>query len=159
MVATVQEMIKTLLPLTDKAEIPHGCNRLGGKMVKSWFRDLRINRATISTVYYRNELQFTLDTQVEVKCTSDHFVITVKTSLQKCSAKKTVIVKRDMKHINPETFRGDISNCLSAYSPFSVDELIKCLKGVLNEHAPMEEQTISSRPVVPWMSLTVKEAK
>ncbi|GFS21993.1 hypothetical protein ElyMa_005097500 [Elysia marginata] len=113
----------------------------------------------LDLVLQRNELQLPLDTQVEDKCISDHYVITVKTSIGKCSVKKTVTIKRDIKHINLENFKEDISKCLSSHSLSSIDNLNECLEGVLNEHTLMEEQTISTRPIPRWMSLKVKEAK
>ncbi|GFR88589.1 ATP-dependent DNA helicase [Elysia marginata] len=114
---------------------------------------------TLDLVLHRNALQLTLNTQVEDKCISDHYVITVKTSIEKCSANKTVTIKRDIKHINLENFKEDISKCLSSHSASSIDQLSEYLQGVLNKHAPMEEKTISTRPIAPWMSLKAKEAK
>ncbi|GFR79739.1 hypothetical protein ElyMa_002295800 [Elysia marginata] len=56
-------------------------------------------------VLQRNELQLNTldsDTQVEDICISHRYVITVRTSSQKSCARKTLIIKKDIKYTNLE---------------------------------------------------------
>ena len=90
---------------------------------------------------------------------SDHHVISVELNYQKPTAKKQKVLSRNLKSINLEVFKEELSSSLSTNSLESVEDFNNCLRDVLDHHAPLRMRTLSSRPSAPWLTLRVKASK
>lgn len=92
-------------------------------------------------------------------CFYDHFLVTVDTSIERPRHVKITTLKRDTKNINLKDFKADITISLSETKLTIFEEFDRCLHGVFDDHAPLQQRVINSRHVERWMTLRIKEAK
>ena len=64
----------------------------------------------------------------------------------------------DIKRLDKAAFLSDAASSLNS-STISAECLVSTLRDTLDKHAPVVTRTISVRPVAPWYTLDIKEAK
>ena len=88
---------------------------------------------------------------------SDHFKVISDLTIKKPSLTIKQISYRKTKSIDIESFKNDL------HSPDSLNELVNLynttLSNTLDAHAPVITKTIRSRPLVPWYSMEINEAR
>ena len=96
---------------------------------------------------------------------SDHLPVFCLLQLEKPSLVKSCISYRKIKSINFANLREDIvrSDLFQNYQALDLNELVHCydntLSTLLDSHAPLITKTVVKRPIVPWFTEEVKEAK
>ena len=95
---------------------------------------------------------------------SDHFTVISDLIVKKPLLTVKQISYRKIKSIDTESFTNDLQkSALCQHSPDSLNELVNLynttLFNTLDAHAPVITKTIKSRPLVPWYSAEIKEAR
>ena len=97
-------------------------------------------------------------------CLSDHFIISLSLPYCKPKSNKMVTNSRNIKSIDLNEFKSNISKDLHESMNCEQDlslslKFTSCLSNVLNKFAPLVTRKIYIRPYAPWINLTVKAQK
>ena len=117
------------------------------------------HKHTLDLALVRSEFNTVLDINIDDNCLSDHFLISFEVDIRKPGPVKHRVKTRNIKNINLDAFKQDVSSSLCENSPVTVEDFNNCLKDILNKHAPLREGLLTSRPGAPWLTLRVKAAK
>ncbi|GFO02757.1 RNA-directed DNA polymerase from mobile element jockey [Plakobranchus ocellatus] len=100
-----------------------------------------------------------LDHQVFDKAISDHFLIIADIDISKPKQEKRTVTSRNLKQLDTSVLKDMLKNCLSTTTVENADHLNQAMKTAIDHCAPVRTRTISARPISPWFSLEIKEAK
>ena len=73
--------------------------------------------------------------------------------------KQNIILPRDIRSINVNLFKEELSSRLNKNRPRSVEDFDMTLSAVLDQFAPLISRRISSRTKAPWFTPEVQQAK
>ena len=118
---------------------------------------------TLDFVLTRDQSPMISNLHVDDVNLSDHFLITFQA---KCVLKQTVSSTfefRDLKSIDIDKFRTDISNTLNLSNSNSFADKMNLynnqLKSLLDQHAPLKRKTVKIVPRAPWFDTDYKEMR
>jgi hypothetical protein len=105
-----------------------------------------------------------LEMDVQGQVISDHSAITFKLPFTKPSRVKRTISIRQLKSIDVEAFRKDLSETTFVTDPADDIDLLSvqyhtCLSQVLSQHAPVTERIVTDRSGFPWFTDNCRKAK
>ena len=116
------------------------------------------NGHTLDLIITTKEHSFLVDLEVIDKSISDHFLLRADIDTLKLKKLQHTVQSRDIKRLDKAAFLSDAASSLSS-STISAECLVSTLRDTLDKHAPVVTRTISVRPVAPWYTLDIKEAK
>ena len=116
------------------------------------------NGLTLDLIITTKEHSFLVDLEVIDKSISHHFLLRADIDTLKPKKLQHTVQSRDIKRLDKAAFLSDAASSLSS-STISAECLVSTLRDTLDKHAPVVTRTISVRPVTPWYTLDIKEAK
>ena len=96
---------------------------------------------------------------------SDHLPVFCELQISRPSLVRSKISSRKIKSINMADLRNDISRSelCTKYHAMCMNELVSCydstLSRLLDSHAPLITKSVVKRPIVPWFTNEIKDAK
>ena len=123
------------------------------------------NDHTLDLVITRCDEQFVRNLCIHDPDLSDHLAVMGKLLFAKPSFEKKEILFRNLKSIDMETFRRDLSNSdfLNQTGDHDLSGLISSynhtLKSLLDLHAPIKRRIVTARPSTPWYTMEIASAK
>ena len=94
---------------------------------------------------------------------TDHYVITCNLLFDKPQVERRQVVTRNIKAIDSDKFKSDLSNQKLDIVPSSTQDMYtvyhNSLSALIDLHAPLRTRSVTDRPSAPWMSSEVKTAK
>ena len=114
----------------------------------------------LDLVLVRSQYEILSDVSVVDKCLSDHFVLSFRIDFQRSRLAKQLVKSRNIKDIDPSTFKESLCTSLAEHSPCTFEAFDNVLKNALDSFAPVKEKYINpSRRPAPWLNARVKIAK
>ena len=116
------------------------------------------NGHTFDLIITTKEHSFLVDLEVIDKSISDNFLLRADIDTLKPKKLQHTVQSRDIKRLDKAAFLSDAASSRSL-STISAECLVSILRDTPDQHAPVVTRTISVRPVDPWYTLDIKEAK
>ena len=118
---------------------------------------------SLDAVIHMKNSAFTFNHRIVDLDISDHFLIEISLDVSKPVPPKKSIVKRNLKNIDLDKLKNDISNALEIPADSSIDTAVQIynenLRGVIDSHAPLVAKHVKIRRNTKWFNDQIRSAK